>query len=122
MQDTLPTRRPGHAQHHHFNWAAAALTLAVVIAFTVVMIERERRHKRKPKDPRQAAVEALAAAIDDSLDELRREPDPRKAVIAAYRAHGTGARRARRPAQPSEAPHEYLARVLAELDARAPGR
>lgn len=118
-QDTLPGRRPGAAQHHHFNWGAAAATLAVVIAFTALMIARERRHKRKPKAPRQAAVEALAAAIDDSLEDLRREPDPRKAVIAAYArmeralaAHGL-------PREPSEAPHEYLARVLAELDASA---
>jgi hypothetical protein len=118
-QDTLPTRQPGQVQHHHFNWGAAAAALAVLIAFTVLMIERERRHKRKPKLAREAAVEALAAAIDDSLDDLRREPDPRKAVIAAYArmeralaAHGL-------PRAPSEAPHEYLARVLADLDASA---
>jgi hypothetical protein len=118
-QDTLPTRRSGPPQHHHFNWTAAAAALAVLIAFTVLMIERERRHKRRPKAPRRAAVEALAAAIDDSLEDLRREPDPRKAVIAAYArmeralaAHGL-------PRDPSEAPPEYLARVLAELDASA---
>jgi uncharacterized protein DUF4129 len=118
-QDTLPTRRPGPAQQHHFNWGAAAGTLALVIGLTALIVVRERRLKRKPKVPRRVAVEALAAAIDDSLEGLRREPDPRKAVIAAYArmeralgAHGL-------PRDPSEAPHEYLARVLAELDASA---
>jgi hypothetical protein len=53
--------------------------------------------------------------VDESLDDLRAEPDPRRAVIAAYAKlervlAGYGvARRA------SEAPLEYLARVLASL-------
>jgi hypothetical protein len=54
------------------------------------------------------------AAVDMSLDALRREPDPRRAVIAAYSAmerslSGAGLGRHR-----SEAPLEYLRRVLTE--------
>ena len=56
-----------------------------------------------------------AAAVDESLDDLRAEPDPRRAVIAAYArlervlaAHGL-------PRKPAEAPLEYLGRMLAEL-------
>ena len=54
-------------------------------------------------------------AVDESLDDLRAEPDPRRAVIAAYArlervlaAHGL-------PRKPAEAPLEYLGRMLAEL-------
>jgi hypothetical protein len=53
--------------------------------------------------------------VDESLDDLRAEPDPRRAVIAAYArlervlaAHGL-------PRKPSEAPFEYLTRMLTNL-------
>ena len=56
--------------------------------------------------------------MSDSIDDLRGESDPRRAVIAAYarmervlRRHGRGRRAA-------EAPYEYLERVLAELRIR----
>ena len=58
---------------------------------------------------------AVAQAVDESLDDLRAEPDSRKAVIAAYArlervlaAHGL-------PRDPAEAPLEYLGRILAQL-------
>ena len=53
--------------------------------------------------------------MDESLDDLRAEPDPRRAVIAAYArlervlaSHGL-------PRKRSEAPLEYLSRMLGEL-------
>jgi Domain of unknown function (DUF4129) len=64
---------------------------------------------------RKALAEELAAAIEDSLDDLRAEKDARKAVIAAYArlervlaAHGFAR-------HPSEAPGEYLNRILPGL-------
>jgi hypothetical protein len=57
----------------------------------------------------------LAAALDESLDALRAEPDPRRAVIAAYArlervlgAHGF-------PRHADETPEEYLTRILERL-------
>ena len=62
--------------------------------------------------------EDVAVALHDSLDDLRNEPDTRRAVIAAYArlervlaAHGL-ARSA------AEAPLEYLARMLSSLRVR----
>ncbi len=61
------------------------------------------------------ATQELLAMLDETLDDLSNEADPRKAVIAAYArmekilaGHGLGRR-------PSEAPLEYLQRVLTEL-------
>jgi hypothetical protein len=57
----------------------------------------------------------LAGALDESLDALRAEPDPRRAVIAAYArlervlgSHGF-------PRRADETPQEYLTRILERL-------
>ena len=57
----------------------------------------------------------LAAAVDESLDDLRAEPDPRRAVIAAYARLERVLAAYRLPRRPAEAPFEYLGRMLAEL-------
>jgi hypothetical protein len=83
------------------------------IAFAAFVIAERRRRRRLPKD--WAVTEALSEVLEETLDDLRAEPDPRRAVIAAYArmerslaAHGIPRRR-------FEAPHEYLSRVLAEV-------
>jgi len=65
-------------------------------------------------------AEALADVLEETLDDLRAERDPRRAVIAAYArleravaAHGL-------PRRPAEAPLEYLARMLCELSVSRP--
>ena len=91
----------------------AGLGLAAIVAF--LLAERARRRRLTPLlEP--GLAEALTDVLDESLDDLRAERDPRRAVVAAYarleRALGAYglARRV------SEAPAEYLARVLAGLD------
>ena len=76
---------------------------------------QRRRRRRLPRDWQVAEV--LSDVLDETLDDLRAETDPRRAVIAAYArmerslaAHGVPRRR-------FEAPHEYLGRVLGELTA-----
>ena len=76
-----------------------------------------KAHARVEAEDQREAAEEVAAALDDSVDDLRAEPDARRAIIAAYarmeRALGVvGVRRA-----PSEAPLEYLARALEGLHA-----
>jgi hypothetical protein len=83
------------------------------IAFAAFLLAERRRRGRLPSDWRIA--EALSDVLDETLDDLRAESDPRRAVIAAYArmeralaAHGV-------PRHRFEAPHEYLGRVLAEV-------
>ena len=64
---------------------------------------------------RPALAESLADVLEESLDDLRAERDPRRAVIRTYArlervlaAHGI-------PRRPSDAPLEYLNRVLVGL-------
>ena len=65
--------------------------------------------------PEDTVAGDLADALDESLDALRAEPDPRRAVIAAYArlervlgSHGFARR-------PDETPEEYLTRILDRL-------
>jgi Domain of unknown function (DUF4129) len=95
-----------------FQWWVAAASLLALAAF--VLYERRRRRER----PRETASDELEAVLTQTLDELDLDADPRRAVIQAYvrmeavlGAHGHGRR-------PHEAPLEYLARVLRELDVR----
>ena len=51
--------------------------------------------------------------MEVGLEALRREPDPRRAIIAAYAAMERSLSHAGLGRQPWEAPIEYLRRVLA---------
>jgi hypothetical protein len=68
-----------------------------------------------PKPEPEEMVRRFYSLIDDTLDDLRAEPDPRRAVIAAYARMegGLGALGIER--ELSETPFEYLARVLERL-------
>jgi Domain of unknown function (DUF4129) len=110
-------QRPGGSPAH-FDWAPVAVVGGLVVvglgAAAWILIRR-----RVPKKPLGEGADALIAALGDSLDDLRDEPDARRAVIAAYarmeRAlayEGLGRREA-------EAPREYLARALPAVGAGA---
>ncbi|HEX6699872.1 MAG TPA: DUF4129 domain-containing protein [Gaiellaceae bacterium] len=83
------------------------------VALAAFVLAERRRRRRLPKD--WTVTEVLSDVLEETLDDLRAEPDPRRAVIAAYArmerslaAHGIPRRR-------FEAPHEYLSRVLSEV-------
>jgi len=97
-----------------FNWPLAAGIFALIFGLSATALIAS--HRRRSKLVREITVaQELMAMLDETLDDIRNEEDPRRAVIAAYArmekilsAHGLGRR-------PSEAPVEYLQRVLAEL-------
>jgi uncharacterized protein DUF4129 len=115
--DRLTRLPPGATKPAHFQWPLALGLLGLVVVGGVLVYIRERR---SPSPLRAGGgLEAeLARAVETTIEELRRERDARRAVIAAYAnmervlaAHGL----ARGPA---EAPLEYLARVLRTLHVR----
>jgi uncharacterized protein DUF4129 len=103
----------------HFRWQSAAGVAVVLLAVGAGMLVVQRRRRPQRLRQRDAAV-ALAALLDDTLDDLRREPDPRKAVIAAYARMERTLAAYGLPRAPAEAPEEYLRRVLAELQVGGP--
>jgi uncharacterized protein DUF4129 len=61
--------------------------------------------------------ETLAEVLDETLDDLRNEPDPRKAVIGAYANMERTLAARGVPRHESEAPVEYLQRILEVVSA-----
>jgi hypothetical protein len=82
-------------------------------AFGALYVAEHRRRRRLP--PEAAVTDELLGALDQTLEELRAETDPRRAVIAAYARMERVLAVRGIPRHRSEAPHEYLGRVLADL-------
>ncbi len=75
--------------------------------------------RRSLLEARAGRHDAVATLVDESIDDLRSEGDPRRAVIAAYARMERGLGSAGLARQPFEAPLEYLRRVLLDLQAGA---
>jgi peptidoglycan/LPS O-acetylase OafA/YrhL len=97
------------------SWISVIITVSLIVLAVAAWWYSGRARRRARGELQPALAAAVAQAVDESLDDLRAEPDPRRAVIAAYArlervlaAHGL-------PRKPSEAPLEYLGRMLTEL-------
>jgi hypothetical protein len=111
------TQRSVPVRQAHFQWEVAAGLGGLVVACGLLVYLRRRRDRSGPVRP-LTLEEDLARAAGASIDDLRNEPDARRAVVAAYAqmegalaVHGLSRRRA-------DAPLEYLTRVLRELEVR----
>jgi hypothetical protein len=98
-----------------FQWLVVVVTTAIALG-AIGAWWWARRRRTALRTPLLLGEE-LVLALDDAIDDVRGETDPRRAVIKAYArmeailgAHGL-------PRHPAEAPYEYLARTLQELDA-----
>ncbi|HET7854862.1 MAG TPA: DUF4129 domain-containing protein [Gaiellaceae bacterium] len=100
-----------------FQWLAALVVGSIALAFGGALAYGAMR--RRGMLASGLTERAVADVLEESLDDLRDEPDPRKAVIRTYarmervfRAHGL-------PRKPFEAPLEYLERMLGAVEASA---
>jgi hypothetical protein len=102
----------------HFRWDEVAIILGLLLVVGAVAIVSARR-SRRPGTPPEIAPEVLAAALDESLDDLRSDRDLRRAIVAAYARMERALGAAGIPRRPAEAPLEYLERALLTLDTSA---
>jgi Domain of unknown function (DUF4129) len=97
----------------HIRWDEVAIVAGMIVALGAVALATSGRKRRKPWPTWQDTV---SHALDESLDDLRTEPDLRRAIIAAYARMEVALGVAGLPRRPSEAPLEYLSRALLNLD------
>lgn len=100
--------------HFQLAWLPAVIVVVLVVVGVVAFVLSARRRRIAPL--RVALAADLALALDVSLDDLRAEADPRRAVIAAYArleqvlaAHG-------QPRRPADTPDEHVSRAFSHLD------
>ena len=110
-------RTPSPPRTPQFQWWLAVLAAGGVTA--AVIVWRRGRVGPAVAADADAVAEQLSEVLSETLDDLALYLDPRRAVIRAYArmeqvlaSHGL-------PRAPHEAPLEYLARVLRELNVRA---
>ncbi len=97
-------------------WVPVLVVLALFTAGVAAYVLAGRR-RAKVLDPGQSRLaEGVANVLDESLDDLRAEPDARRAVIAAYARlertfAASGLARVRQ-----ETTEEHVSRILGELE------
>jgi Domain of unknown function (DUF4129) len=109
--------RPAPARAAKFEWPLALAIAGFLLLGGALVYVRGRGPSGRLGDD-DTLEAALAATVGSTIEDLRSERDPRRAVIAAYAqmeralaAHGLRRR-------PAEAPFEYVARVLRDLHVR----
>lgn len=118
---TLPTaadRGRPEPRAPEFRWAPLLLLGAAGLATAVVVAAR--RPKRRVQTSDRELADELASLLDETLDDLRAEPDPRRAVIAAYARTERALAASGLPRRAFEAPLEYLERIATPLHDRLP--
>jgi hypothetical protein len=90
-------------------------------AAMVYLSYRRRRLRRPPREgDEDALADELGLLLDDAIDDLLAEPDPRRAVIAAYARMERALAAFGLPRHDAEAPLEYLERIAPAI-AHIPG-
>jgi hypothetical protein len=116
-----PIKRPagptGTPRAPEFQWLPVFIATAGGMILLGFIGARTVRRSRKELMTKHVLEQEFAELIDDTLEDLRAEKDPRRAIIKAYarmerlfEAYGV-------PRLPAEAPMEYLGRALGELRA-----
>ncbi len=104
-----------NADESHFSWLPVAVVLALAAIGVAAILLAERRRRARVEDP-ETVGETLADVLDDTIDDLRRETDPRRAVIAAYARLERALSAQGFPRRRAETQREYVARILDDLD------
>ena len=97
----------------HFAWLPVAVVVSLVAVAALAWYLSARRKRELAEDT--SVRETLASVLDDTLDDLRRETDARKAVIAAYARLERALAASGVARRPSETQEELLGRVLERL-------
>jgi hypothetical protein len=112
-----PEGDPGNGSVYEpeFAWIPVLVVVALAALGVTAYLVATRRRERVGSHQRVAA-EQVAETLGDDFDDLRAEPDPRRAVIAAYARLESALASSGLPRRPAETPEEYVVRILDALD------
>ena len=113
------SKTPKNVRNARVRWDEVAVFAALVLGLGIAGLAA-RQARGTPRSFRFGRNEAVTQAIDDSIDDLRNDPDLRRAIIAAYARMEHALARSGLGRRPSEAPFEYMERALVELDTSGP--
>jgi hypothetical protein len=114
--ETKDRPNPASIRNARLRWNEVAIVAALLAAAGVTAFA-SRKAKPMKEWRLRSQEEQVALALDESVDDLRNDPDVRRAIIAAYARMERALGAAGIPRRPSEAPLEYLLRALQALDA-----
>lgn len=107
-----------NTRNARLRWDEIGVFVALVAGTGIVVLATRRT--RRPRRPWiLGRKEGVAQAVDESIDDLRTDPDLRRAIIAAYARMEQALARSGVPRRAWEAPFEYMDRALHSLDLSA---
>ena len=116
-QQGQPVRPPAakSARNPRLRWDEIAVVLALIGGVAVVLLAGRRA--RRPLRPLSSLRrDEVSFALDESIEDLRDDPDLRRAIVAAYARMEDALARSGVARRPSEAPFEYFERALLALE------
>jgi hypothetical protein len=100
-----------------FDWGPVIVVSSLAVVALAAGLWLVREHRRTQPRRTQVAAE-LAVLLERTIADLRAEPDPRTAVIAAYAQMEVALADVGLRRRADEAPREYLGRVLPDVGAQ----
>lgn len=111
------TSRAGTIRDYHAQFAWIPVLVIVGLAAVGVLAWTLAARRRAQADVvRKSVREALGDVIEEAIDDLRAELDPRRAVIACYARLERALAAAGFPRRLAETQEEHLGRILGQLD------
>jgi hypothetical protein len=109
-------QQAGVNSHAGFDWLAFAIVALIVAAAVAYGLYRRHQGRRRSLRERRRLAAELDQVMNEGLEELALDDDPRRAVIAAYARMERVLAAQGRPRRRSEAPIEYVRRLLREAE------
>jgi hypothetical protein len=103
-----------------FHWFALGLAGSIAVLVPLGLVVRHRRREVDAVDEPGPLPDSVARAVGDSIDQIERDPDSRRAIIRAYARMEGAFDEAGIPRRPYEAPFEYVGRALRGLRVSPP--
>ena len=103
-----------------FDWFLFGLIASSAVVLPLGLVARRRLRVADPEREASDVPESVVRALGDSIDQIERDPDARRAIIRAYAQMEYAFDDAGIPRRPYEAPLEYLSRALRGLRVSPP--